>query len=44
MRQKCIERAPLARRIMTYCNFAILQLLTSNTWTTQRSIELLLGA
>jgi len=29
---------------MTYCNYVIVQLLTSYTWTTQRSIELLLGA
>jgi len=29
---------------MTYCNYAIVQLLTSYTWRTQRSIELLLGA
>jgi len=29
---------------MTYCNYAIVQLLTSYTWTAQRSIELLLWA
>jgi len=29
---------------MTYCNYVIVQLPTSYTWTTQRSIELLLGA
>jgi len=29
---------------MTYCNCLIVQLLTSYTWKTQKSIELLLGA
>ena len=44
MWQKCIERARLAQRIMTYCNYAIVQLFTWYTWKTQRSIELLQGA
>jgi len=42
--KKCIERARLARRIMTYCNYVIVQLLTSYTRTTQRSIGLQLPA
>jgi len=29
---------------MTYCNYVIVQLLTSCTWSKQKSIELLLGA
>jgi len=44
MWQKFTERAQLAQRIMTYCNYVIVQLLTSNTWRTQKNIDLLLGA
>jgi len=44
MWQKCIERAQLAQRIMTSVTMQLCKLLTSYTWTTQRSTELPLGA